>query len=156
MTDWRIEPLREHPHLISVLAPLHQAEWAHMQPDMNVAGWAREFDSHTLFDLPITLVAINAQGGLLGSASLIMNDMGQDVPWSPWLANVLVLPKARGQGIGAALINAIEKQAQALGHAQLYLFTADQQHFYATRGWEAFEHRVHQNDIVTLMHKNLS
>lgn len=155
MAEWHIAALREHPQLIPELAVLHQTEWASMHPDMDVAAWQREFDGHALFGLPLTLVATDRQGQLLGSASLIMDDMEQQVPWSPWLANVLVLPAARRRGIGAALISAIADHARAMGYRQLYLFTPDQQDFYTERGWMPLEHRVHHGKVVTLMHRSL-
>lgn len=156
MTDWRIAPLREHTQLIPALARWHQAEWASVHPEMDVAAWEREFSAHAIFSLPLTLVATDSQGQLLGSASLVMDDMEQQVPWSPWLANVLVLPDARRRGIGAALISAIADRALAIGHAQLYLFTTDQQDFYRERGWMPIEDRVHHGKSVTLMRRSLT
>lgn len=156
MNDWTLAPLRDHPHLIPALAPLHQAQWAGAHPDMDVAAWEREFHGHALFGLPLTLVAIDREGQLLGSASLIMDDMEQQAPYAPWLANVLVLPAARGRGIGAALISAIADRARAIGHVQLYLFTTDQQDFYTQRGWMPFEERLHHGKVVTLMRRSLA
>lgn len=155
MPDWTIAPLRTHTTLIPALATLHQAEWHAVHPDMSITDWETEFSWHTLAASPTTLVAINADQQLLGSASLVKDDMEGLAPYSPWLANVLVLPTARGYGIGAALISAIAVFAHTQGHHELFLFTSDQQRFYAQRGWAPLEDRIHHGKTVTIMRKAL-
>lgn len=156
MPDWTIDPLRNHSKLIPALATLHQAEWHAVHPDMSVTDWENEFFWHILTSSPTTLVATDADQQLLGSASLVKDDMEGLAPYSPWLANVLVLPAARGQGIGAALIDAIAVLALAQGHPELFLFTSDQQHFYLQRGWIPLEDRIHHGVLVSLMRKPLT
>jgi GNAT superfamily N-acetyltransferase len=53
----------------------------------------------------------------------------------PWLAAVLTLPEHRSLGIASALIHRIIQRAHDLGHANLYLYTSDQQEWYAKKGW---------------------
>lgn len=156
MPEWTIAPLGKHTSFIPALAQLHQAAWSTVHPDMTVADWETEFSWHTLAASPTTLVAIDANQQLLGSASLVKDDMEGLAPYSPWLANVLVVPAARGRGIGAALIEAVALYARAQGHHVLFLFTTDQQRFYTQRGWIPMETRVHHGDVVTLMRRSLA
>jgi N-acetylglutamate synthase-like GNAT family acetyltransferase len=53
----------------------------------------------------------------------------------PWLAAVLTLPSARLNGIGSTLVQRIVQRAHQLGHNELFLYTSDQQEWYANKGW---------------------
>lgn len=152
----RVVALANHPDQIPVLARLHQPQWQDVHPDMDVDAWEREFAAHRAEGLPATLLALDVDGHLLGSASLVPDDMEGTQPFSPWLANVLVLPAARGCGIGAALIEAIAGLARQQGHPTLYLFTSDRQDFYTQRGWRALQSSVHHGQSVVIMHRSLA
>lgn len=149
-----IVQLAEHPERIGELARLHQPQWQPAHPGWNTGDWEREFRRHVHSQghgLPCTLLALDESGALLGSASLVEDDMNGTVALSPWLANVLVLPAARGQGVGAALMRAIEEKAGALGHRRLYLFTEDQQALYERRGWQRREERLFEGKAVSVL-----
>lgn len=156
VNNWTIAPLNQHAALIPRLAKLHQAQWQDLHPRMNVSAWEAEFSWHLTAAMPTTLVAVDEHDALLGSASLVHDDMDGLVPLSPWLANVLVLPEARGHGVGAALIDALAMTARAQGHARLYLFTSDRMDFYLHRNWEHLEDRIHHGKTVSLMHRSLA
>jgi N-acetylglutamate synthase-like GNAT family acetyltransferase len=148
--------LAEHPERIGELARLHQPQWQAAHPGWCISDWEKEFHRHAHSQdqrrsLPCTLLALDENGMLLGSASLVEDDMNGTVALSPWLANVLVLPAARGQGVGAALMTAIEDRASAQGHRTLYLFTEDQQALYERRGWQRREERLFEGKAVSLM-----
>ena len=85
-----------------------------------------------------TYIAENTSGQLLGMASLVDDD---ELPDSsepgPWLAAVLVLPDQRSHGVGSTLVQHIAQRAHQLGHPAIYLYTSDQQLWYANKGWKA-------------------
>jgi uncharacterized protein (DUF952 family)/GNAT superfamily N-acetyltransferase len=85
-----------------------------------------------------TYIAINTNDELIGMATLVDDDElpGATEP-GPWLAAVLTLPEHRSLGVASALIHRIIQRAHALGHANLYLYTSDQQEWYAKKGWIA-------------------
>jgi GNAT superfamily N-acetyltransferase len=147
-----IIPLAQRPEYIATLAALHLPQWQASHPGWGLQDWENEFRRH-LGDFPCTLMALDEQGELLGSASLVADDMNGTAPYSPWLANVLVLPAARGRGVGSALISAIEEKAKLRGLPALYLFTEDQQALYRRRGWLLWEESVFEGKIVSLMRK---
>lgn len=155
MSGCRIVPLTDHPERIPTLARLHQPQWQDVHPDMDFAAWECEFAAHR-DGLPATLLALDDNDQLLGSASLVRDDMDGTQPFSPWLANVLVLPAARGRGTGAALIRAITDMARAQGHPTLYLFTTDRQDFYTERGWMPLLSCIHHGKTVSIMHRSLA
>ncbi len=150
----RILDLGERPDLIPLLAALHLPQWQTAHPGWTRSEWEKEFSRH-LGEFPRTLLALNEQDELLGSASLVEDDMNGSVAYSPWLANVLVLPGARGAGIGGKLIAAIEDTAKTLGFPALHLFTEDQQALYQRRGWQALQEMSFEGKAVSLMRKML-
>lgn len=150
-----IVALTERPDMVATLAALHQPQWSASHPGWSLADWEREFSPHQQTGLPLTLLALDADGRLQGSASLVADDMNGTTAFSPWLANVLVLPAARGNGTGSRLIRAIEAAAAQRGHGCLHLFTEDQQALYGRRGWTVLENRMFEGKAVTLMRKVL-
>lgn len=148
-------PLGSRPDLITTLAALHLPQWQASHPGWTQQDWEKEFATH-LGHFPLTLLALDANGQLQGSASLIADDMHGEAEFSPWLANVLVLPSARGNGTGSHLINAIEEEARQQGYSTLHLFTEDQQALYERRGWERIEERIFEGKPVSIMRKMLT
>ena len=53
--------------------------------------------------LPICLVALDGEGGVLGTASLKAESVGAEPAPGPWLAAMLVGKAHQGRGIGTAL-----------------------------------------------------
>ncbi|HEX6591023.1 MAG TPA: GNAT family N-acetyltransferase, partial [Moraxellaceae bacterium] len=150
----RITTLRDHPEWIARLAALHLPQWQAAHPGWTAVEWEQEFQRH-LGLFPCTVLALDNSGELLGSASLVADDMNGATALTPWLANVLVLPAARGSGIGGKLITAIETTATVQGFRHLHLFTEDQQAFYQRRGWQLLQHRDFEGKDVSVMRKAL-
>jgi GNAT superfamily N-acetyltransferase len=63
--------------------------------------------------IPIVLVARDDAGPMVGTASLLFDDLEGD-PRNPWLASVFVPAEQRGKGIASALVVAIEDAARRL------------------------------------------
>lgn len=87
--------------------------------------------------LPVCLVALNADGEPLGTAALKPESVGSELAAGPWLAALLVGPNHRGNGIGTALVAAIEAEAHRLGFEAVYTSTDAAEGIMARRGWRA-------------------
>ncbi len=85
--------------------------------------------------LPIALVALEADGAVLGIAALKLDSVGSRIAQRPWLATFLVGPDCRG--LGAALIEVIEKVAQGLNLRAVYVSTDATERMIKLRGWQA-------------------
>jgi len=84
-----------------------------------------------------TFVAVSADNELIGMATLVDDDeLPNATEPGPWLAAVLTLPAHRGNGVASALVQRIVRRAHELGLAALYLYTSDQQQWYANKGWK--------------------
>jgi GNAT superfamily N-acetyltransferase len=76
----------------------------------------------------------------------------------PWLSGVYVAPERRSEGLGSALVKAVEEAASSLGHPRLYLYTAPVTavRFYEPMGWEQVLSPIYEGNPVVVMQKLLS
>lgn len=84
--------------------------------------------------LPLGLIA-EAGGEVLGTVALAETSYGAAGD-SPWLIGLGVAPKARRQGIGAALIAGAEALARQRGAGALHTTTREAAGLFTARGWE--------------------
>ena len=146
-----LEYLEHHARHIPALALWHHDQWSYLNPRRTLDERAERLQSHLGGRrMPTTVVAVEGES-LLGSASLIENDLPTRTDLSPWLASVFVPEEHRRRGIGSALVRRIVEEAGALGYEKLYLFTMDQERLYAALGWKTFERAVYNEVEIVLM-----
>ena len=149
----RIDYLEAHPDFIPILSQWHHEQWSYLNPSRTVDDRIEEFKQETTGKgIPVTFVAIS-ENVLLGSSSIVANDMDTRMDLSPWLASVYVSPQHREQGIGSALVRRTVEEAKKLEIETLYLFTPDREKFYKRLGWtvlEVSEYRGENNVIMKL------
>lgn len=147
----RIAYLTDYPQHIPTLAAWHQAQWGHLNPGSTTQQRSERLRQHSEQPgIPTTLIAIE-EDILLGSASLVENDLTTHPHLSPFLASVYVAPAYRRRGIASALVRQVVDEAQQLGVTTLYLITPDQQRLYAHLGWSPLEQVYYRGEQVTLM-----
>jgi GNAT superfamily N-acetyltransferase len=130
--------LDEHLDAIPSLAAWHHDAWAAVTPHVSVADRISGFRARARRgSIPTGFVAL-ADAVVVGMACLVESDVDSHRHLTPWLASVLVGPAYRGQGIGSALCRRATDEASAFGVSTLYLFTFDQEPFYARLGWTTF------------------
>ncbi len=86
----------------------------------------------------IVLVAEDASGAILGTAQVILKQP-ENQPHRGDIAKMLVHRRARRMGVGAALLEAVERGAREAGKPLLVLDTGtggDAERLYASQGWE--------------------
>jgi N-acetylglutamate synthase-like GNAT family acetyltransferase len=104
--------------------------------------------------IPTTFVALHG-AQVVGSASLLLEDMPATDRWTPWLASVFVAPAWRGKGIGQRLVRRAVSEAAALGVETLHLFTTEATEWYRDQGWRVVEQRPHEGETATIMDLDL-
>ncbi len=151
----KIAPLVERPDLAAQVAAWGFAEWGHLNPGQTLASRLAELREEMNVDrVPIAFVALDDRGDLVGTASLIFDDLEGD-PRNPWLASVFVPPAYRKKGIASALVRAVEDAARRLGYTRLYLFTSTAPDLYAGLGWRALELRGYRGEHIQVMDRTL-
>jgi predicted N-acetyltransferase YhbS len=104
--------------------------------------------------IPIAFVAFDRSDGIVGTSSLVFDDLEGD-PRNPWLASVFVSPSQRRKGVASALVGTVEDAAQRLGYPRLYLFTTSASALYSGLGWRTLEQLDHRGEHIQVMDKAL-
>lgn len=151
----KIDYLADRPEHVPTLAAWHFAQWSYLHPGQVVQDRIDEFQEHLgRRQVPTTFVATE-NGTLLGSASLMADDLPPRRDLTPWLASVYVDPPHRGRGVASALVRRVAEEAQAIGCERIYLFTPDAAALYARLGWQEFERMEYFGEEITLMRMEL-
>jgi N-acetylglutamate synthase-like GNAT family acetyltransferase len=151
MNQTKLILLKQQPELIPMLAHWHYLEWGALFPEKTEADFAADLaDSLNEQQLPISWVVVY-EHQVVGTASLLLQDMQTNRELSPWLANIYLAPSVRGKGLGKWLVQQVMTEARQLGLTQLYLFTEDQAAFYQRLGWQVLKQELYEGKAVTIM-----
>lgn len=145
----KIRHLFEHPEHLREVARLIHEEWWSDKPGHSVStmaarlALAKDKDS-----IPLSLVALR-DGKPIGTVNLVENDNDERQDLTPWLAALLVVPEARGNGVGTRLVRSLLKEAAVLGIPRLYLGT-DIPEYYTRLGASLFAEYADGYRIMTM------
>ncbi|GGW52584.1 GNAT family N-acetyltransferase [Alishewanella tabrizica] len=144
--------LKHYPEHIPEIAKWHFQEWGELFPEKSEADFASDLAA-TLNDgtVPLSWVLMLDEQ-VVGTASILLDDMQTNRDLSPWLANIYLAPAARGKGLGKWLVQQVMLQAQQLGLTKLYLFTEDKPEFYQQFGWQPLKQERYEGTLVTIMY----
>ncbi len=159
-----IEPITGHAQLAPLLGRWHIAEFGELYPSevWNFEIAVRELEAMARPGASDrTWLAFDGRsrqpGDLLGSISLLgTDDLDGFEHLSPWLASFFVTPRARGRGVGSALLDAVTTEARVRGDAYLYLFTPDHESYYLERGWRTLATVDRSGRAVSVMTRSTS
>jgi GNAT superfamily N-acetyltransferase len=152
----RIAYLADHEEVIPILAEWFYREWSYLYPGKTIDDVRNAIRERTNRDaIPVALVAFEGTT-LVGTVCLKTHDMDSRPDLSPWLAGLYVAESWRGQGMGTALVKAIEQKAKALGIRKLYLYTPSAESFYLRMAWWTKETTEYHGARVTIMEKEMT
>lgn len=150
-----IDFLANHKQHIPTLARWFQAQWGHLKPVSTLEQRiTRLHQKATTVRLPLALIAVEGYQPV-GSVSFVECDMNTRPKYRPWLSSLFVDVKHRQQGVGSLLIDRVVQEAAARGFERLYLWTPDQEAFYATRGWRVIERTPYRGEQAIVMVRRL-
>ncbi|MBN3844488.1 GNAT family N-acetyltransferase [Burkholderia sp. Ac-20349] len=132
--DFRIAHLADHPWLIPDVAQSQQREFGHFGAVSIDERMRRLGSALNTNRLPVSLVALDTSGTLLGSASLLAQTITHP-HLTPWLSTMVVAPRHRRRGIASALALRAQAEAATMGFRVLHLFTERSEALYARLGW---------------------
>lgn len=108
-----------------------------LEPPRAQAFWHQVVEGVEQHDR-VLLVAEDGDGALVGTVQLVLS-LPENQPHRGDVAKLLVAPRARRQGIAAALLAAMEREARAERRALLVLDTVtggDAERLYERAGWQ--------------------
>jgi predicted N-acetyltransferase YhbS len=118
-----IDHLCHQPSHAAAVAELIYAEYWRGVSGYSPAHFARRLrEANDPDRIPLCLVAI-AGGATVGTVNLVDNDDARRPHLHPWLAALVVVPGARGRGVGTRLVRALLDEAWRLRFATLYFGT---------------------------------
>lgn len=141
--SWQLAELASAPHWIDQLALWHHRECLRQGLKSTLPQRRERLLAHLDGDTlaPSTIVALSSDGEqLLGCVSLVRY-RPTGVPQSDtearlWLSSLYVDPPHRGQGLGAALVQALAARVGTRGYRALWLTCAEREAFYRRLGWQ--------------------
>ncbi|QDF65328.1 GNAT family N-acetyltransferase [Shewanella sp. SNU WT4] len=152
----KVEKLENYVPKLTEVATWHFTEWHDLYPGSTLADFVNDLHNCLNDDaVPSTWVLVDGDE-VVGSASILTQDMTTHPELSPWLANVFIKPEYRGKRLGSILINEVMRIAADKGLDLLHLFTEDQREFYEKLGWQAIKQERYQHAEVTIMAINLN
>jgi GNAT superfamily N-acetyltransferase len=123
---------------------LQYAEWGHLYPGSSLDQYREGllnncWNGSDLESLNLAWFALDDTGEPLGVAMLVgdgeVEHGATNLLEGPWFAGLVVDPRFRRRGIGAALLDFVTEQARSLGFQRLRLVTEHSTAFYERRGW---------------------
>ena len=150
--DFSVSRLCEVPSFAPALAEAHAREWGHLYANWNQETALADFRLEKVnSDLPTTWVAHHPAGILLGSVSLVLDDLPGHPGLNPWLASLFVFPKYRGRGLGRILTQTALDFLAARRYPHAFLFTKDQVAFFSKFQFAVHAKSKAQGREVTIM-----
>ena len=142
LKPFAIASLRQRPDLRPVVADrIWRAFWEPYGSPLDILEAALD-EVLAAIDFPFTLVALDDEG-FVGTVTAIQSDIAARPELGPCIAALWVEPKARGQGVGRALVTAALSRLGAQGREHCYLPAKPHLHdYYAKGGWRLVERAV--------------
>jgi len=155
MSSVAIKPLAVVPELLPLLEGWFVAEWPDYYGPGRRGNAQQDLRAYcNIGSLPVGMVAFS-QGQPCGFAALKSEPFPSHPHLFPWAGAAYVQPSLRRQGIGAALLRALEAQGAQLGHTHLYCATATSATLLLRCGWRLLEVVPHEATQVGIYERAL-
>jgi GNAT superfamily N-acetyltransferase len=122
---------------MNAVADMRCREWGHSpdgEPDP--AWWLETTRREAGHDeLPVTFVAHDAAGEVLGAVGLDHYDLDERHETTPWVTGMIVRPASRGEGVGRSLMQHLEHWAAEHSTVTVWVGTDLAAGFYQRCGW---------------------
>ena len=143
--DFSLSSLAQYPTFVDQISAWFFEEWGGGVERRTIRQFSEVLNKRMNIDvLPVAFVAL-ASGNLIGTASLICNEISSLPRYKHWLASVFVAPEHRRRGWGTQIVRAAVQIAPDYGIDELFLYTRSHMDFYQQLGWEYVETVEYRN-----------
>ena len=144
-SDFSLSSLAQYPTYVDQISAWFFEEWGDSVEGRTIGQFSEVLIERMNIDkLPVAFVAL-ASDELIGTASLICNEISSLPRYKHWLASVFVDPEQRRQGWGTKIVRAAVQIAPDYGIDKLFLYTRSHIDFYQQLGWEYVETLQYKN-----------
>ena len=148
--------LAEVPEVVPKLVELFQEEWeAYYGPEGPGIAESDLWECCQINSIPLTLIAIDDNGEVVGAGTLRAESIGSAPDQGPWITALVVEKSRRGNGVGTALISALEMEARRFRCQFIYTSTHTAGAILLSRGWQAIEKTNSYQGVVTIYRAEL-
>jgi GNAT superfamily N-acetyltransferase len=139
------------------VAQMRWREWGHPPEPQDPAWWLEvTLNEAGRERLPVTFVAHDEAGAVLGAVGLDTYDLDERHETTPWVTGMIVRHELRGQGIGRSLMRHLEQWAAEHHIAEAWVGTDLAGRFYERCGWIPEESFVRSTgERIDVLHKLL-
>jgi GNAT superfamily N-acetyltransferase len=157
MRPCTVSLLADSPASMQAVADMRWLEWGHPPESEDPAWWlATTVREAGREELPVTFVAHDAAGEVLGAAGLDMYDLEERQDTSPWVTGVIVRRDSRGRGVGRRLMQHLERWAAEHDVTVAWVGTDLAADFYVQCGWTLQETFTTSDGLqITVLNKDL-
>jgi GNAT superfamily N-acetyltransferase len=156
LIDFEIIYLADARELIVPLAPMFIDQWEPYYGRQGPGDAETDLNDCCNHDeIPLALIAVGKDQKILGTAALKARSIDTHRYLSPWLAAMFVVERYRGQGIGVALIEEIEKNAIRLGYNYVYVGSGGVTPAMRTGGWSLLDESEATRGPIQIFKRNL-
>lgn len=128
--------LADCPTAMEAVADMRWREWGHPPEPEDPAWWLETTVREAGRDqLPVTWVAHDVDGQVLGAVGLDTYDLDERREVSPWVTGMIVRRDRRGEGVGRVLMRQLERWAAEHQIAEAWVGTDLAAGFYRRCGW---------------------
>jgi GNAT superfamily N-acetyltransferase len=132
--------LADYPTSAAAVAEMRWREWGHAPEPQDPAWWLETTVREAGRDeLPVTFVAHDPAGEVLGAVGLDTYDLDERHDTSPWVTGMIVRRDRRGHGVGRTLMDHLERWAGEYRIAEAWVATDLATGFYQRCGWTVQE-----------------
>ena len=132
--------LADCPTAMEAVADMRWREWGHPPEPEDPAWWLETTAREAGRDqLPVTWVAHDVDGQVLGAVGLDTYDLDERREVSPWVTGMIVRRDRRGEGVGRVLMRQLERWAAEHQIAEAWVGTDLAAGFYRRCGWTSQE-----------------
>ena len=148
--------LAEVPEVVPKLVKIFQEEWkAYYGPEGPGIAESDIWECCQINSIPLTLIAIDDNGEVVGTGTLRAESIGSAPDQGPWITALVVEKSRRGNGIGTALISALEMEARRFRCQFIYTSTHTAGGILLSRGWQAINKITYYQSVATVYRAEL-
>ena len=152
MENFSVSRLSDVPAFAPLLASAHAREWGHLYANWSQVTALADFRlEKRTSELPSTWVIHNQTGTLMGSISLVKDDLPSHPGLNPWLASLLVFPEFQGYGLGRVLMQKALEVLRHYRYRHAFLFTEDKAPFFSKFSFSVYRQAQAEGHAVTIM-----
>ncbi len=130
---------------IEFIIDTHYNHWINFNPKMKKEDTIYKFTKlYTKDDLPFGIVLID-NNEIVGFCVFKVENLKKYPEIYPWISDVMIIPKYRGQGYGKKLIDLGAETLKELGYKTIYIWTDQAPDFYKKLGFK-YKQKVEKNE----------